>query len=185
MKFACGLLLVVSTLAGQTQLPTIGKVDNIGGGSALSPASYALLTGANFGTAPQVFLGGAQCTLFYITDTFISIQIPSGTPVGPATLTVQTAAGTSAPFALTITPTSPAVVDRDLIPPAAYFFSVNSVSIKYATPNPGDRVYICVDGVGGAKPPVAPEIQIDGKDVPVLLTSTFALPIGPSLSARS
>jgi uncharacterized protein (TIGR03437 family) len=185
MKFACGLLLLVSTLAGQTPLPTVTKVNNFDGGSALSPASYAFVRGTGFGTAPLVFLGGAQCTLFYITDTFLSIQVPAGTPVGSTTLTVQTAGGTSTAFALTITPTSPAIVDRDLIPPAGYFFNVNSVTIKYPTPNPGDTVYICIDGVGAARPPVPPEIQIDGKDVPVLLTSTFALPIGPSLSARS
>ena len=185
MKFASALLLLVFPLSAQAQLPTVTKVNNFGGGPALSPASYAFVRGANFGTAPQVFLSGAQCNLFYITDTFLSIQIPAATPLGSATLTVQIGTGSSASFALIITSTSPAIVDRNLIPPAAYFFSVNSSAIKYPTPNPGDTVYICVDGVGVAKPPVPPEIQIDGKDVPVLLANTFSFPIGPSLSARS
>ena len=165
MKFAFVSLLLLLPLSGQAQLPTVTKVNNLGGGPALSPAAYAFVRGVNFGTAPQVFLNGAQCNLLYITDTLLSIQIPAGTPVGAATLTVKTGSGSSASFTFNINATSPAIVDRNLIPPAAYFFSLNSSAVKYPTPNPGDTVYICVDGVGVAKPAVAPEIQIDGKDV--------------------
>ncbi|HME06499.1 MAG TPA: IPT/TIG domain-containing protein [Bryobacteraceae bacterium] len=183
MKLACCLALLAFHLTAQTQLPTITKVDNFGGASALSASAYAFVTGTNLGTNPEVLLGATQCELFYISDTVLSFQVPSGTATGASTVTVQTAAGTSHPFAVAITPTSPAIVDRNLIPPAGYFTSLTSNLLKFPTPSPGDYVYVFVDGVGPSRPPVPPQIQIDGNNVPVLSAGTNVLYIGPSLTA--
>jgi uncharacterized protein (TIGR03437 family) len=115
MKFACCWLFLAFNLVGQNQLPAITKVSNFGAGGALSPAAYAFVSGTNFGTAPIVSLGAAQCPLLYTSDTFVSFQVPVSTATGASTVTIQTAAGAAVPFALTITPTSPVIVNRDLI----------------------------------------------------------------------
>src|SRR5271168_305477 len=106
-KYLCGLACLFN-LAAQTQLPSITKVTNFAGANALSPAAYAFITGANLAASPQVTLGATQCELLYISDAFLSFQIPAATMPGASTVIVQTTAGTSAPFAVTITPTSPA-----------------------------------------------------------------------------
>ncbi len=182
-KLACALLLLAPHLAAQTQVPTITQVYNFGDATALSPSAYAFVSGTNLGPNPEVILGATQCELFYVSNTLLSFQVPSGTATGATTVTVQTEAGPSQPFAVTITPTSPAIVDRELIPPASYFTSLTSNLLKFPTPSPGDYVYVFVDGVGPARPPVPPQIQIDGNNVPVLAASTNVLYIGPSLTA--
>ena len=182
MKLTCGLLFLAMNLAAQTALPTVTALRNFSNGIPLSPTAYGFLYGANFGSSPKVFLGGTQCQLFAITDTFLSFQVPADSPTGPSILTVQTAAGTSAPYSFTLSPTSPVIVLNDGKPPFSYFFDVTSIFIPLPTPSAGDRVYFYVDGVGPFRPPVPPEIQIDGNDVPVLAASTFnALIGGPAL----
>jgi uncharacterized protein (TIGR03437 family) len=177
MKLASVLLFLVFRLAGQSQAPNVTNVINFAAGRALSPSSYAFIFGTNLGANPSVFLGNTLCELYYFNDTFVSLQIPAGAATGAATLTVQTAAGSSAPFSVTITPTSPAIVAAGLTEPFSYFFNLASPT-KLPTPSPGDFVFLFVDGVGPTRPPVAPVIQIDGNNVPVLETTTLLLPIG-------
>src|SRR5450755_1123532 len=98
MKFACCWLFLAFNLVGQNQLPAITKVSNFGAGGALSPAAYAFVSGTNFGTAPIVSLGAAQCPLLYTSDTFVSFQVPVSTATGASTVTIQTAAGAAVPF---------------------------------------------------------------------------------------
>lgn len=180
MKLAAALLVLTIRLAGQAANPTVTAVTNFGGATRFSPAAFAFAFGTNLGTDGKIFIGGTQCQTFYVSDTLVSFQIPGGTPVGPATLTLQSSNGTSAPVSLTISPTSPVVVLNNAKPPITYFFNITSAFIPLPTPSPGDRAYLYIDGVGAARPPVPPEVQIDGNDVPVLSSTTFQALIGPS-----
>ena len=182
MRYTCSLLFLAVTLAGQTQPPTVTTLRNFGNGTPLSPAAYAFLYGTNFGTNPKVFLGSTQCQLFAVSDTYLSFQVPAGASPGTATLTVQTSAGTSAPYSFPLSPTSPLIVLNTVTPPYSYFFDLTSTFIPLPTPSPGDRVYFYVDGVGPARPPVPPQIRIDGNNVPVLAATTFNAYIGGSVT---
>jgi uncharacterized protein (TIGR03437 family) len=179
MRLWCGLLFLAAGLAAQAQVPVIAAVQNFGNGKPLSPAAYAFVYGSNLGPAPAVFIGTTPCQVFSITPTFVSIQIPANISTGSTSLTVQSGAGTSAPFPLTITPTSPVVVLNDAKPPFSYFFEITSAFIPVPTPSPGNHLYVYVDGVGTNQTANPVTIAIDGLNVPVLLQSTFQALIGP------
>ena len=178
MKFIYGILLLATSLAAQTQPPTITAVTNFGGGRQFSPSAYAFVFGTNFGTSPKVFAGTTPCQLFSISDTYFSVQIPFGISTGAIPLTVQTAAGTSAPFPINIAATSPVIGLNTVQPPFGYLFDLTPGFTPIPTPSPGQRVYMYIDGVGATRPPIPPQIQIDGKDVPVLIATTFGAFIG-------
>lgn len=183
MRFVCYGFFLLGTLGAQAQVPSVTTVRNFGNGTALSPAAYAFVFGTNLGNNPQVFFGTAPCQIFGFTDTVVSIQIPSGTPTGTASLTVQTTGGTSAAFPIVITPTSPVFTPNTSKPPPIYFFDATSVFVPIPTPSPGQRVYFYLDGVGPARPPVPPQILIDGNDVPVLSAITLQGFIGAEPNA--
>jgi uncharacterized protein (TIGR03437 family) len=182
MKLICSLIFVGASLAGQSALPTINSMFNFGAGTKFSPSAYAFVYGTNFGTSPKAFVGTTPAQLFQISDTYFSMQIPASVPAGPATLTVQTTAGTSAAYRFTLDPTSPVILFNTVSPPFAYFFDLTSTFIPYPTPSPGDRLYLYVDGVGPTRPPVAPQILIDGNNVPVLSATTFNAYIGGAVA---
>ncbi len=183
VKITSGVLFLAVNIAAQTQPPVISEIGNFDGYNSFSPASYAFVYGTNLGSSPAVFIGSASCQTFSITGNYVSVQIPAGIAPGPYTMTVQTAAGTSNAFPVTITPTSPAIVLNNATPPFSYFFDATSGFLAVPTPSPGDRVFIYVDGVGPTRPPVPPQILIDGQNVPVLLSTTFQALIGTSTAA--
>jgi uncharacterized protein (TIGR03437 family) len=155
--------------------------------NTLAPAQYAQVQGVGFsGGSPQVTVNGTQCPIFFATDNVLAIQVPSATKIGTASVVVQTTAGTSPPFSITINPTAPVLEDLiDLGPtPSPPSLFQYSAGVPIPTPSPGDRVYISVDGLGSLNPPL-PEVQIDGADVPVLGETLFDYTIdGPGSQAR-
>ena len=160
-----------------TSTPVIESISPYGNAppNVLAPFQYAQVEGRGFsGGSPQVTLNGELCKIFFITDTLIAIQVPAATAIGMATVVVQTSAGTSAPFSITINTTAPVLLDLEDLgtkpsPPSLFQYSQGD---PIQTPSPGDRVYISVDGLGSPTPPL-PAVHIDGTDVSVLAITSF------------
>ena len=178
LKIMSGALFLAVNIAAQSQPPVISVVEAYDGSNSFSPASYAFVYATNLGPAPKVFVGSAACLTLSLTANYVSFQIPASLTPGPYSVTVQTAGGTSKGFSITVAATAPVILLNNANPPFSYFFDLTSVYIPVPTPSPGDRVYIYVDGIGPTRPPVAPQVLIDGQNVPVLLSTTFNALIG-------
>ena len=55
----------------------------------------------------RVKIGGLDAFISYVSPTVVEVQLPANVTSGPQPLTVTTAAGTSAPYAVTVNPTQP------------------------------------------------------------------------------
>ncbi|MBZ5606138.1 MAG: SBBP repeat-containing protein, partial [Acidobacteriia bacterium] len=115
------------------------------------------------GTTASV--NGTLAGLYYVSDSQINLQLPSGTPAGKATVTVTTAAGTSQPASFTVGQSAPHI----------YVFGANRAAVRNpdasinTSDNPttaGAAVTVYFTGIGAVDNPVA-----DGQPAP---TDTLA-----------
>lgn len=166
-------LLFVSalTLAGQTVAPRITAARGAGSITLpLSPRCYGVVFGVGFAGNPSVSVNGVRTLSFYADNTTVVFQVPAATAVGQASITVQTTAGTSAPFPVNIVSVAPIILALSLDNPISYF--QNAAGIKELSAEPGTVLRFFVNGLGAAAPPLTPQLLIDGVDSPVLSVST-------------
>ncbi|HLH40936.1 MAG TPA: IPT/TIG domain-containing protein [Bryobacteraceae bacterium] len=123
-------MVVSRTLIFALSIPAFSQVtvqavtDAAAFGPRVAPGSIATIFGTNLAnTSAQASgyplpttLGGTTVTvegiaapLFYVSSDTINFQVPSATPTGSATLTVQAPGGTSAAFTFTVLPQAPAI----------------------------------------------------------------------------
>jgi uncharacterized protein (TIGR03437 family) len=136
----------------------------------LSPGAFGVIGGTNFGNQPGVTVNGTAAAVLYATNTTINFQIPPSIPVGPVSIVVTTSAGASVPFPFTLNAVSPSILLGNF---------QNDSGVLVGTATPGDIFQFAVDGLGTTLPPPAPELLIDGQDVPVLSTSTATALFAP------
>jgi trimeric autotransporter adhesin len=93
-------------------------VEIYGSGLARATATWSgLFSGVNAPTAingTSVLIAGQQAFLSFVGDGQVNAQIPSGTPSGVQSLTVNTAGGASATVPVTVAATSPAFFQPSL-----------------------------------------------------------------------
>jgi trimeric autotransporter adhesin len=123
-----GSAVVPKVLAGGVIQPA-----EFGGGATVAPGSWVEIYGSGLarstGTWSGLFLGvnaptsingtsviiaGQQAFLSYAGDGQVNAQIPSGTPTGVQSLTVNTAGGSSAVVPVTVAATAPALFQPSL-----------------------------------------------------------------------
>jgi uncharacterized protein (TIGR03437 family) len=148
------------TLTSLSAIPTVNGVVSasaFGEFASASPGSWIEIYGSNLASetrgwttddftginAPislsgtSVTIGGQDAFVDYISPGQVNALIPSNVATGPQQLTLKTAAGTSAPFNLTVNAVEPGL----LAPPS---FKVNDV--QYAVAFFGDGTYVLPTG---------------------------------------
>ena len=195
MVFRSALLFAFSSLAF-AQVTIQAVTDGAGFGPRVAPGSIATIFGTNLASstvqAPsyplQTTLGGTTVTvegtaapLFYISSSVINFQVPSATPTGTATVTVQAPGGTSAAFSFTVLAEAPAIFQSGLNRAVAQNSdgSTNSDSSPAAG---GSVLTVYFTGQGPVTNPVA-----DGTAAPISPLSdsatTFSATIGTSIAS--
>lgn len=135
----------------------------------VAPGSIISVLGANFAASVvsasssplptalggiSLQINGADAPLYYVSPTQINAQVPFETPLGPATVTVTTAAGTSASQAATVGATAIGVFQYD----GTRGIVTNQDGSLNGPGNPESRGNIVVaylTGQGAVNPPVA------------------------------
>jgi len=127
--------------------PALPVYDSLSYATVLHDADYGSIFGSNL-LAPtssnaQVLLNGQPAPVLYAAANQINFQIPTGFPVGPATLQVNNGANSSFPVYLEID-SPPAVIDVSAASPSAVS---NASGTAVQVVNPGDVVSVQVTNV--------------------------------------
>jgi uncharacterized protein (TIGR03437 family) len=154
-----GLVYIADTLNNRIRLltpvpqaPAVSQVvgpSAFGSLAAIAPGSWIELQGTNLAgdsrkrtsadfngsTAPtsldgtSVSIAGQSAFIEYISSTQVNAQVPSGIPTGPQQVVVTSPTGTSAPYAITMSPTAPGL----LAPAALSIGGMQYVTAQFAT----------------------------------------------------
>ena len=112
-KVLSGGVIQPADFGGGTTVAPGSWVEIYGSGLARATADWTgLFTGVNAPTAingTSVIIAGQQAFLSYVSDGQVNAQIPSGTPAGVQSLTVNTAGGSSAVVPVTVAAAAPAL----------------------------------------------------------------------------
>jgi uncharacterized protein (TIGR03437 family) len=178
---------------GFAQVTIQAVTDSAAFGPRVAPGSIATIFGTNLASATvqapsyplPTTLGGTTVTvegvaapLFYVSSGVINFQVPSATPAGSATLTVQAPDGTSSAFDFTVIAEAPAIFQTGVNHAVAQNSdgSTNSDSSPAAA---GSVLTIYMTGQGPVTNPVT-----DGDAAPTsplsYASATFSAAIGAS-----
>jgi len=134
-------------LPADSRLPVVRSplVNAITGQPSVYPGAMAVLSGANFSTAPgslSVTLNDTPVTIQSVTPTQVVFQIPTGLAIGPAVVRVQSAGERSYPIVAAI----------DAPPPVITSVVNASAGGSGRAARPGDLITLIVSGLaeGGA-----------------------------------
>jgi uncharacterized protein (TIGR03437 family) len=174
------LLSTISAVPLLAQAPTIGSVVNgFSYTTQLSPGVLASIFGTNLsGNNLQVTLHGPQCPVTYSSASQLNIQVPWEAAVGGAHVIVAHDGLSSAPFSVTVTAYSPALLSFDGSGSGLGYFTSGSNVISTTNPaNAGDILSTVAIGLGDTTP--ASVTGVDTPEPPPLYTTLAT----PSLTA--
>jgi uncharacterized protein (TIGR03437 family) len=159
-----------------TSLPTpaLPVFNAVSYATVLHDADYASIFGSNLSIAPagaQVLLNGQPAPVLYASPTQINFQIPSGFPVGPATLQVNNGSANAYPLYLQID-TSPAVIS---VPPPASGATANGSNAAVETVTPGEIVSLQVTNVDPGIVNAPSRVAVTLSGVPMAVESVTAV----------
>lgn len=174
-----GLQVFTQPFAFQVQpadprLPIVRSplVNAANGQASVYPGALAVLSGANFSTAPgslSVTLNDTPVTIQSVTPTQVVFQIPTGVAVGPAVLRVQSAGERSFPIVVAIDPPPPVITSL-----------VNaSAGTTGRAARAGDLITLIVSGLAEAGATLAPsalKITVGGVEHQALSVQTGPQP---------
>jgi uncharacterized protein (TIGR03437 family) len=137
---------------------------------ALAPGTLATLTGVNL-SGGQVSLAGAPLASSYAGDTQINFYIPDSVTQGSATLTVQTASGSSATTSIQVGAVAPGIF------PGAVLHAGTAISAATTPVSAGDYIEIYCTGLGPTRLVNSLQQTVDAPTVFV-----GAIPVQPAYS---
>jgi uncharacterized protein (TIGR03437 family) len=158
-----------------TNLPTpaLPVFNAVSYATVLHDADYASIFGSNLSIPPagaQVLLNGQPAPVLYASPTQINFQIPSGFPVGPATLQVSNGSANAYPLYLQID-SSPAVIS---VAPPASGVSANGSNAAVETVSPGQSVSVQVTNVDPGIVNAPNRVSVTLSGVPMAVESVTA-----------
>jgi len=140
----------------------------------LHDADYGSIFGSNLAVTPtsaQVLLNGVAAPVLYASPTQINFQIPSGFPVGPATLQVSNGSVSAYPLYLEID-SSPAVI---AVPLAAGVTATAGSNAAVETVTPGQVASVQVTNVDPEIVNAPKRVAVTLSGVPMAVQSVTAV----------
>ena len=183
--------------AGLAVPPAVSSaVNGFSGAPTAAPGALVSIYGSNLatgaasfsGTLPNVLLGtsvqlsGQPIPLYYVSPGQINVQIPPGTPAGPATLSVTTGGAVSGQYNVTIQAAAPGIAfyNPDGVTRAAARNQDNSVNGPANAATAGSAVTLYLTGIGAVDNPVAA-----GQPAPNSPLSRAVLPVAVTVSGQT
>ena len=142
--------------------------------TVLHDADYGSIFGSNLAVTPtsaQVLLNGVAAPVLYASPTQINFQIPSGFPVGPATLQVSNGSVSAYPLYLEID-SSPAVI---AVPLAAGVTATAGSNAAVETVTPGQVASVQVTNVDPEIVNAPKRVAVTLSGVPMAVQSVTAV----------
>jgi len=152
------LLSAVSALCALAQAPVISAVTNgLSYSTQMSPGVLATVFGSSLsGNNQHVRLNGVDCPITYSSDSQVNIQIPWEAATGKGHVVVAHDGMSSSPFAVTISPYSPALSSYDGGGSGTgVFFSGANLITSTNPANGGDTLSTYGVGLGATNPAIA------------------------------
>jgi len=188
-------LSLAGTLSVLAQTPTISAVDNgFSFKATLSPGVLATVFGSNLtGNSLEVLVKGQSAPVTFSSATQLNIQIPWDVADGKTSVVVKHDGLTSAPFSVTISEYSPALVsDNGTGSGLGVFYSGANLITTTNPANAGDTLLTYAVGLGGTNPAIGtgvdtpnpppyyytlvePSITVGGKAAAVLFSGLAPL----------
>lgn len=149
------LLFAASALAASAQAPSVsGVLNGFSFTSQISPGVLASVFGSNLsGNNLQVTLNGTDCPVTFTSAAQLNIQVPWDAKIGAGSVVVEHDSLSSAPFAVTLTRYSPALVSANGSGSGTGVFVSGSKLISTTNPaNAGDTLTTYAVGLGATSP---------------------------------
>jgi uncharacterized protein (TIGR03437 family) len=172
---------------GNLPTPALPVYNAVSYATVLHDADYATIFGDDLALSPgsaQVLLNGTTAPLLYQSPTQLNFQVPSGFPVGPATMVVSNGTFSALPIYVQID-SPPALIEVPAASATAPAVS-NAAGAAVQAVNPGDLVSVQVTNVdpGIVNAPNRVQVTLSGVPMSVIgVTQVSAAAGGQPASA--
>ncbi len=143
--------------------------------SHIAPGSFVSLAGVNLSASgdAQVIINESRTTVYYASDTLINFVVPRATFVGAASLVVQSSAGTSDPFPISLDAVAPGVFFESSTGYGAILIAGTADVTQVHPAAVGDYISIYCTGLGGSSDA---KVEIGGVEIPVSYAGPTIIP---------